>query len=61
LNGLNICADDSHNAYLQAPATEKHFIICGPVFGLENVGKRAIIIRTLYGGKSAGVDYWRHV
>ena len=61
LNGLNICAGDIQNAYLQAPATEKHFIICGPEFGLENVGKRAIIVRALYGGKSAGADYWRHV
>ena len=41
--------------------SEKHYIICGPEFGLENVGKTAIIVRALYGGKSAGADYWRHV
>ena len=40
---------------------KKHYIICGPEFGLENVGKLAIIVRALYGGKSAGADYWRHV
>ena len=61
LMGLNICACDIQNAYLQAPSTEKHYIICGPEFGLENVGKYAIIVRTLYSGKSAGADYWRHV
>ena len=36
-------------------------MICEPEFGLENVGKKAIIVRALYGGKSAGADYWRHV
>ena len=51
----------SNDANLQAPASEKHYIICGPEFGIENVGKRAIIVRALYGGKSAGSDYWRHV
>ena len=30
-------------------------------FGLENIGKIAVIVRALYGGKSANVDYWRHV
>ena len=61
LMNLSICACDIQNAYLQAPSSEKHFIICGPEFGLENVGKRAKIVRALYGGKSAGADYWRHV
>ena len=61
LNNLDVCACDIQNAYLQSPSSEKHYIICGPEFGLENVGKRAKIIRALYGGKSAGADYWRHV
>ena len=58
---LDVCACDIQNAYLQAPSSEKKFIICGKEFGLENVGKRAKIVRALYGGKSAGADYWRHV
>ena len=61
LNGLPVCACDIQNAYLQAPTSEKHYVICGPEFGLENIGKTAIIVRALYGGKSAGADYWRHV
>jgi len=61
LNDLSICAADIQNAYLQAPTSEKHYIICGPGFGIENVGRLAIIVRALYGGKSAGSDYWRHV
>ena len=61
MNGLPIFGADIQNAYLQAPTTEKHYIIFGPEFGLDNVGKKAIIVRALYGGKSAGADYWRHV
>ena len=30
LNGLPVCAADIQNAYLQAPASEKHYVICGP-------------------------------
>ncbi len=36
--GADIC-----NTYLQAPSSEKHLIICGPEFGLENVGCVAFI------------------
>ena len=61
LNNLPVCAADIQNAYLQAPASEKHYIVCSLEFGLENVGRLAIIVRALYGGKSAGADYWRHV
>jgi hypothetical protein len=43
LNGLQVCAADIRNAYLQAPSSQKNYIICGPEFGLENVGKRALI------------------
>ena len=51
LNGLDVFGADIQNAYLQAPTTEKHYIICGPEFGLENEGKIAVIARALYGGK----------
>jgi len=61
LNGLPVYGADIQNAYLQAPTSERHYIICGPEFGLENIGKLAVIVRALYGGKAAGADYWRHV
>ena len=61
MNGLPVFGANIQNAYLQAPTTENHYIICGTEFGLENVGKKAIIVRALYGGKSAGADYWKHV
>ena len=58
---VNVLSADIRNAYLQAPTREKHFIICGPEFGLEHQGKRAIIVRALYGGKMAGSDFWHHL
>ena len=42
---------DIRNAYLQSPTSQKHYIICGPKFGMENVGKVAIMHRAVYGGK----------
>jgi hypothetical protein len=61
LNGLDVTAADIRNAYLQAPSSQKDYIICGPEFGLENVGKKALITRALYGGKAAGKDFRNHL
>lgn len=61
LNDIDVCACDIKNAYLQAPSSEKHYIICGIEFGLEHVGKVALIRRALYGGKSSGADFWKHL
>ena len=61
LHGIDIKAADIRNAYLQAPSSEKHYVICGPEFGLENVGRVALIRRALYGGKAAGRDFWHHL
>ncbi len=52
---------DIRNAYLHAPSSEKHFIICGPEFGIENEGRAALIHRALYGGKVAGHHFWHHL
>ena len=54
-------AVDVQNAYLQAPTSEKYYIICGDEFGIEHRGKVAIITRALYSGKFAGRDYWKHM
>jgi hypothetical protein len=61
LNGVDVFAADIRNAYLQAPSSQKDYIICGPEFGLENIGKVALIHRALYGGKSAGKDFRNHL
>ena len=61
LNGLEVCAADIRNAYLQAPSLQKDYIICGPEFGIENVGKVALIHWALYESKSAGRDFRNHL
>eukprot|EP00957_Ditylum_brightwellii_P104549 7965963-Ditylum_brightwellii.AAC.1 len=61
LNDLSVCAADIQNAYLQAPSSQNDYIICGPEFGLENVGKVALIYQALYGGKAAGRDFRNHL
>ncbi len=61
LLGLPVIGADICNVYLQAPSSEKHFIICGPEFGIENEGRVALIWRALYGGKVAGRDFWHHL
>ena len=58
---LDVMAADIQNAYLQAPSSEKDFIVCGAEFGLKNVGKVALITRALYGGKVSGRDFWHHL
>ena len=58
LHDIPVWAADIKNAYLSAPTSEKHYVVCGPEFGQENVGRHAIITRALYGGKAAGRDYW---
>ena len=60
LNGLDVCAADVQNACLQAPSSQKDCIMCGPEFGSENIGKRALIKRALHGGKAAGRDFRNH-
>ena len=61
LNDLEVCAADIQNAYLQAPSSRKDFVVCGPEFGLENVGKVALVHLALYGGKAAGRDFRNHL
>ena len=61
LMDVDVWSCDIQNAYLQAPTSEKYYIICGPEWGLENVGKVAIIVRAIYGGKAAGRDFRNHL
>jgi hypothetical protein len=53
LKDLDILAADIANAYLNAPVREKIFIVCGREFGDDLVGRKAIIVRALYGLKSS--------
>jgi hypothetical protein len=61
LNDINVCAADIRNAYLQAPSSQKDYIVCGPEFELENVGKIRLIHRAVYGGKATGRDFRNHL
>ena len=61
LNDLDVGMADIRNAYLQSPTSQKHYIICGPEFGMENVGKVAIMNRAVYGGKTSRRDFRNHL
>ena len=43
LLGLSVIGGDIQNTYLQALSSEKHFVVSGPEFGTENVGRVALI------------------
>jgi hypothetical protein len=53
LKDLYLKMADIENAYLTAPLTEKIWTVLGPEFG-DEAGKCALIMRSLYGLKSAG-------
>jgi hypothetical protein len=56
LNDLDVMMGDIENAYLTAPITEKVWTVLGPEFGYD-AGKRSLIVRELYGMKSAGAAF----
>ena len=60
LNDLEVKASDVQNAYLTAPCEEKIWTRLGPEFGPDQ-GKRAVIVRALYGLKAAGTTFGRHI
>jgi hypothetical protein len=60
LNDLDVKMADIENAYLMAPITEKVWTVLGPEFG-DDDGKRALIVRALYGLKSAGAAFRNHL
>jgi len=61
LHDLDIMAANIRNAYLQAPISVKYWTTLGPEFGSELKGRRANIVRALYGTKSAGSDFINHL
>ncbi len=56
LNDLKVKVGDVLNAYITAPVKEKVWTILGPEFG-RDTGRSAIIVRALYGLKSAGAAF----
>jgi len=60
LNGLDILGADVQNAYINAKTGEKVYTTTGPESG-SNAGRPAIIVRALYGLKSAGARWQDHL
>ena len=60
LNDLDVKVGDVLNAYITAPVTEKIWTVLGSEFG-SDAGKRAVIVRALYGLKSAGAAFRAHL
>ncbi len=56
LNDLEVKVVNVLNAYITAPVKEKVWTILGPKFGHDS-GKSAVIVRALYGLKSAGAAF----
>ena len=58
---LDAMSADIINSYLQAPISWKNYVIFCPEFVLDNVGKLALIKESIYSGKVAGREFWRHL
>ncbi len=56
LNDLEVKVGNVLNAYITAPVKENVWTILGSAFGLDS-GKSAVIVRALYGLKSAGAAF----
>jgi hypothetical protein len=60
LNYLDFMMGDIEIDYLTAPIKEKVWTVLGPYVG-DNAGKRALIVRVLYGLKSARAAFRNHL
>ena len=60
LNYLEVKTTDIMNEYLTAPVTERVWTVLGPEFGAD-AGKKALVVRALYGLKSGGVVFRNHL
>jgi len=60
LHDLEVKTSDIQNAYLTAPCAEKIWTVLGPEFG-PDAGRKAIIVRALYGLGSAGRSFMAHL
>jgi ribosomal protein L31E len=60
LNDLEVKTANIENAYLTAPVGEKIWCRLGPEFG-GDPGKKTLIVRALYGLKSAGASFRNHL
>ena len=57
VNDLPVCSCEAENACLRLISSEKHYVVCGLEFGLENIGDCTKLVRALCDGKSSRSDY----
>jgi hypothetical protein len=60
LNDCDVKMAEIENANLTSPTTEKFWTVLGPEFG-DDAGKRAPIVKSLYGLKPAGAAFRNHL
>ena len=60
LNDLEVKASDVMNAFLTAPCAKNIWTTLGPEFR-DDVGKKDIILRALYGLKLVGARFGNHI
>ena len=60
LNNHQVKASDVQNAILMPPCEEQIWTMLGPEFGAD-AGKKAFLVRALYGLKSAGALFGHHL
>jgi Reverse transcriptase (RNA-dependent DNA polymerase) len=61
LNDMDVLSADVQGAYLNAPCHEKVYTTCGMEFGIENVGRVAVIVKALYGLKTSAFAWREHL
>ncbi len=60
LNALEVMVSNIMNFYITAPNKEKIRTLVGPKFGKDK-GHKAIVVRALYGLRSAGASFRSHL
>ena len=60
LNNLQVKAGEVMNAYVTAPCSENIWTVLGKEFGTDQ-GKKAIIVRALYGLKYSSAAFHAHL
>jgi hypothetical protein len=60
VNGYDIITVDVQNYYVQATSLGKYVAVAGDEFG-DDKGKRALLLRALYGFKSSGASWPAHI
>ena len=61
LNDLEFKTSDIHNAYLTPPCSDKIWAMLGQEFGPDLAGNKTLVVRALYGIKSAGGSFRNHL